>query len=32
MKFSIPWAGRITDAIDGTAMEVDYVRFYRKKQ
>jgi beta-glucanase (GH16 family) len=27
----IPWAGRITDAIDGTAMEVDYVRIYRKK-
>ena len=27
----IPWAGRVTDAIDGTAMEVDYVRIYRKK-
>ncbi len=27
----IPWAGRITDAVDGTAMEVDYVRIYRKK-
>jgi len=27
----IPWAGRITDAIDGKAMEVDYVRIYRKK-
>lgn len=27
----IPWAGQITDAIDGTAMEVDYVRIYRKK-
>jgi beta-glucanase (GH16 family) len=27
----IPWAGRITDAIDGTAMEADYVRIYRKK-
>ena len=27
----IPWAGPITDAIDGTAMEVDYVRIYRKK-
>ena len=28
----IPWAGRITDAIDGKAMEVDYVRVYRRKQ
>jgi beta-glucanase (GH16 family) len=27
----IPWAGHITDAIDGTAMEVDYVRIYRRK-
>lgn len=27
----IPWAGKITDAIDGTAMEVDYVRIYKKK-
>ena len=27
----IPWGGRITGAIDGTAMEVDYVRIYRKK-
>lgn len=27
----IPWAGHITDAIDRTAMEVDYVRIYRKK-
>jgi beta-glucanase (GH16 family) len=27
----IPWGGRITDAIDGTAMEVDYVRIFRKK-
>ncbi len=27
----IPWAGRITDAIDGAAMEVDYVRIYRRK-
>jgi beta-glucanase (GH16 family) len=27
----IPWGGKITDAIDGTAMEVDYVRIYRKK-
>ena len=25
----IPWAGRITDAIDGTFMEVDYVRVYQ---
>lgn len=27
----IPWAGRVSDAIDGTFMEVDYVRVYRKK-
>lgn len=27
----IAWAGRITDAIDGAAMEVDYVRVYRRK-
>ena len=27
----IPWAGAITDAIDGTAMEVDYVRVYKRK-
>ena len=27
----IPWAGSITDAIDGTAMEVDYVRVYKRK-
>jgi beta-glucanase (GH16 family) len=27
----IPWGGKITDAIDGTAMEVDYVRIYRRK-
>lgn len=27
----IPWAGKITDAIDGTQMEVDYVRIYRYK-
>jgi hypothetical protein len=26
----IPWAGEVTDAIDGTAMEVDYVRVYRR--
>jgi len=27
----IPWGGRITDAIDGTAMEVDYVRVYQRR-
>jgi beta-glucanase (GH16 family) len=27
----IAWAGKITDAIDGTAMEVDYVRVYQRK-
>ena len=27
----IPWSGRVTDAIDGTAMEVDYVRIYKAK-
>ncbi len=27
----IPWAGEITDAIDGTKMEVDYVRIYKQK-
>lgn len=27
----IPWAGNITDAIDGTQMEVDYVRVYQRK-
>jgi len=27
----IPWAGKITDAINGTRMEVDYVRIYKKK-
>jgi beta-glucanase (GH16 family) len=26
----ISWAGKVSDAIDGTAMEVDYVRVYRK--
>lgn len=26
----IPWAGRVSDAIDGTFMEVDYVRVYQK--
>jgi beta-glucanase (GH16 family) len=25
----IPWAGNVTDAIDGTQMEVDYVRIYK---
>jgi len=28
----IKWGGAITDAIDGTAMEVDYVRVYKRKQ
>jgi beta-glucanase (GH16 family)/lysophospholipase L1-like esterase len=27
----IQWAGEVTDRIDGTFMEVDYVRVYRKK-
>lgn len=27
----IPWAGKVTDAIDGTFMEVDYVRIYQRK-
>jgi beta-glucanase (GH16 family) len=27
----IKWAGEITDAIDGTFMEVDYVRVYRRR-
>jgi beta-glucanase (GH16 family) len=27
----IPWAGNITDAIDGTFMEVDHVRIYQRK-
>ena len=27
----IPWGGKITDAINGTAMEVDYVRVYKRK-
>jgi hypothetical protein len=26
----IAWAGRVTDAADGAAMEVDYVRVYRR--
>lgn len=27
----IPWAGRVTEAIDGQAMAVDYVRIFRRK-
>ncbi len=27
----IPWGGKITDAIDGTQMEVDYVRVYQRR-
>ncbi len=27
----IPWSGNVTDAIDKTFMEVDYVRVYQKK-
>ena len=27
----ISWSGPVTDAIDGTKMEVDYVRIYKKK-
>jgi len=27
----IPWSGPVTDAIDGTSMKVDYVRYYTKK-
>jgi beta-glucanase (GH16 family) len=27
----IAWAGSVTDAIDGTSMDVDYVRVYQKK-
>ncbi|MEM1082988.1 MAG: family 16 glycosylhydrolase [Verrucomicrobiota bacterium] len=27
----ISWSGEVTDAIDGTSMEVDYVRYYQKK-
>jgi beta-glucanase (GH16 family) len=26
----IPWAGKVTDAINGTRMEVDYVRVYQR--
>lgn len=28
----IPWAGPVTDAIDGTSMKVDWVRYYQKKK
>lgn len=28
----IKWDGPVTDAIDGTSMKVDYVRYYKKKQ
>jgi len=27
----IPWAGQVTDSINGTFMEVDYVRVYQRK-
>ena len=27
----IPWAGEVTDALDGTYMEIDYVRVYKEK-
>ena len=27
----LAWAGEVTDAIDGTYMEVDYVRVYEAK-
>lgn len=27
----IPWAGKVTDAIDGTSMEVDFVRIHRRR-
>ena len=27
----IPWAGRLDDSIDGTYMEVDYVRVYQRR-
>ena len=27
----IPWAGKVTDSIHGTFMEVDYVRVYQRK-
>jgi len=28
----ISWDGEITDAIDGTSMDVDYVRYYQKRK
>lgn len=28
----IPWAGEVTDKIDGTSMKVDWVRYYQKKK
>ena len=28
----IPWAGEVTDSLDGTFMEVDYVRIYKEKK
>ena len=28
----IPWAGEVTDAIDGTSMKVVWVRYYQKKE
>jgi beta-glucanase (GH16 family) len=28
----IPWGGPITDALDGTRMEVDYVRIYERRK
>ncbi|GAF05027.1 family 16 glycosylhydrolase [Saccharicrinis fermentans] len=27
----IPWSGPVTDAIDGTSMKVDYVKYYQQK-
>lgn len=27
----VKWAGPVTDAVDGTSMKVDYVRYYQKK-
>lgn len=28
----LPWAGEVTDAIDGTFMEVDFVRVYKRRK
>jgi beta-glucanase (GH16 family) len=28
----IPWAGPVTDAIDGTTMRIDWVRYYQSKE